>query len=92
MGIAAHVEPVAPVFCSKLEAREAKQPNSESVEEMTHLSRTAFDAKQSTLRKLQKNNRHSGLQDRTWYGRLDNSPVAQAGVKLRCFKLAKSGR
>ena len=55
MAIAAHVEPVAPLFCSKLEAGEAKRPNSESVEEMTHLSRTAFDAKQSTLRKLQKN-------------------------------------
>jgi hypothetical protein len=47
MAIAAHVEPIAVVL---FETREAKLPNSESVEEMTHLSRTAFDAKKSTLR------------------------------------------
>jgi hypothetical protein len=64
MAIATRVEPVAVRFL--FEAGEAKRPNSETVEEMTHLSRTAFDAKQRTPGKLQKNNRHSGLQDHTW--------------------------
>jgi len=55
---------------------------------MIHESRTAFDAKQSTERRfvLQTNNRHSALEDHSWYQRLDGRPVAQAGVKLGCFK------
>ncbi|KAN0123646.1 hypothetical protein V8E52_002978 [Russula decolorans] len=72
-------------------AYEEKRPNPESVEEMTHLSRTAFDAKQNTLRKLQKEQPAQGCKTILGHRRLDNSPVAQAGVKLRCFKLAKSG-
>ncbi len=81
-----------PLLDFLFEAQEGKRPNSESVEEMTHVSRTAFDAKQSTLRKLQKTTGTVGCKAILGHQRLDNSPVAQAGVKLWCFKLAKGGR
>jgi hypothetical protein len=70
MAIAAHACRIR--CCSSLfEACEAKLPNSESVEEMTHLSRTAFDEKQSTLRKVRQRDSYykeqpAGLQDHTW--------------------------
>lgn len=41
-----------PLLLFLFEAREGKLPNAESVEEITHLSRTAFDGKKSTLREL----------------------------------------